>query len=778
MRRVNGLLGFAVLGLVLWLCGDQLRAQSNPSALPLINQNDIRYLGSFAVPGNDGSGADTGLITYGGNALGVSSDGKTLYIGCHDWYSRLAQVSIPAIGGTAQVVTRCTAIPRLDQVDPGSGSSYKLGGSLQWNGRTIIAGYSFYDGDANQRASHFVGSTNLTGITGPSAMTVASGFVSGYMGVIPQEWRSAFGGPAFTGFCCGAILSRTSNGPTATVFNPDDVGRANPIQATQVLAYPLDHAPGTDVFSNAGDNVVGVAFPAGTRSVLFIGLKATGRYCYGTGQECGDPSSNWKGPHGYPYYHEIWAYDANDLVAVKNGSKKPWEPRPYAHIRLTQMNNSGGAKIRGAAYDPISKRIYIAEDYGDNPRIHVYEVTGATGAPPTTTPPPSTPPPSTPPPSTPPNNSVSCQVSSWSDWQATTAWSACVNDRRTRSEQRTRSILTPPSNGGQACPALTETRTASQSCSVPTPTEACNDGVDNDGDGQVDENCTTAPTRKPGAPRRLWRTVQGSNVSFGWWAPISGGRVSSYVLEAGLSPGTTIYSVPVGTQTTLRVPNVGPGRYYVRVRGVNNAGAGAASNEVAVSVGCNSRPRGPRSFSARVNGSQVSLNWVDEDGCNDTRYRLSVGSQPGASDLASATSMTDNMFAAAPPGRYFARVFAESPWGRSDASNELEIVVGGADCRPPSFDVDLSVSALGQNVALNWKPSNDAVAAAADDASPISYVLEAGTHFGAADIGTFPMGRETSFTTAVPPGAYYVRVRPADACGFGKPSNEVLVRTQ
>ncbi len=46
-----------------------------------------------------------------------------------------------------------------------------------------------------------------------------------------------------------------------------------------------------------------------------------------------------------------------------------------------------------------------------------------------------------------PPDAVDCVVSNWS------AWSRCVNGQR----RRTRTIVTPPSNGGRECPALTQT---------------------------------------------------------------------------------------------------------------------------------------------------------------------------------------------------------------------------------------------------------------------------------------------------------------------------------
>jgi hypothetical protein len=59
--------------------------------------------------------------------------------------------------------------------------------------------------------------------------------------------------------------------------------------------------------------------------------------------------------------------------------------------------------------------------------------------------------------------------------------------------------------------------------------------------------------------------------------------------------------------------------------------------------------------------------------------------------------------------------------------------------------------------------------------NPASYVLEAGTSSGASNLASVNLGSITQFTTPVPNGAYFVRVRARNACGLGPASNEVTL---
>ena len=57
------------------------------------------------------------------------------------------------------------------------------------------------------------------------------------------------------------------------------------------------------------------------------------------------------------------------------------------------------------------------------------------------------------------------------------------------------------------------------------------------------------------------------------------------LVEVGFAPGQTVARLAVAAgATSLTVPGVPPGRYYVRVKSVNGTGLGAPSNEVVIDV--------------------------------------------------------------------------------------------------------------------------------------------------------------------------------------------------
>jgi len=187
----------------------------------------------------------------------------------------------------------------------------------------------------------------------------------------------------------------------------------------------------------------------------------------------------------------------------------------------------------------------------------------------------------------------------------------------------------------------------------------------------------------PGSPTGLAATVNGNVVSLAWQAPTSG-IPTSYVVEAALSPGgAAIASVPIA-QTSLIVPGVPNGVYYVRVRAINAEGPGPASNEAVAAVpgggGCSAPPGPPTNLTGGAFGTLVSLQWTaPATGCPATTYAVQAGSAPGSSDIAvvnvgAATSLSAN----APNGTYYVRVVAVNAFGGSTPSSDVTVTVGAA----------------------------------------------------------------------------------------------------
>ena len=377
----------------------------------LLQQSDLVYEGAFRVPtGKLGANQMVGFA-FGGTALAYNPANDSLFVVGHVYDQMTAEIGIPQIVDsnnrdnlrTANVLQSFSDAleGNLEAVDPGEANGFRIGGQLVYGNQLYISDYTYYDADSTQVTSHFGRPLNLSThgqLKGPYRVgSAGAGFVSGYMTAIPAEWQSSFGGPALTGNCCLSIISRTSLGPAASVFDPSDIGVENPVPATQVLGYPIDHPTlgtwGGDGSAhpiyNMSTEVKGIVFPQGTSTVLFFGRTGLGTPCYGTGSDCGDPVDGSKGTHGYPYGYYAWAYDANDLLAVKNNLKQPWEVVPYASWAFDLPFGTGEARILGAAYDPANQRIFLSQSGGDAygldplPIIYAFRVNAAGGSGPT-----------------------------------------------------------------------------------------------------------------------------------------------------------------------------------------------------------------------------------------------------------------------------------------------------------------------------------------------------------------------------------------------------------
>ena len=415
-------------------------------AQTLLQQNNLVYSGSFRVPDlpNPNNGGPSSfdycacVMTFDPNGNGGAG---SLFIVGHGQGQMVAEISIPSIvniagSGNVNLLNMATYLqPFSDKIGAYNGvakntypgGTVVVGGLMVQNNTLYETFYFYYDGIGGQQLSHFKMGKNLSvtndvqgpyqvGISDPNCCSTAAGFSAGWMMPIPSNLQASLGGAYITGECCLGIVSRTSYGPSAFVWDPAKLGVVSPVPTTSLLYYNgAHHTLGdwgdTSRGFNGTTQIRGAVLPVGTKSLLFFGEQGIGTFCYGEGTSdptlagktnpadgatyCYDPAGSAKGVHAYPYIYQVWAYNTDDLAAVKAGSKNPWDVVPYAYwqLNLPTVPPVNWPVQMSAAYDSVNQKIYVAQPYADGPDkgylrpiIHVYQVQ-ITGAPPPPAPP-------------------------------------------------------------------------------------------------------------------------------------------------------------------------------------------------------------------------------------------------------------------------------------------------------------------------------------------------------------------------------------------------------
>jgi Subtilase family/Fibronectin type III domain len=182
----------------------------------------------------------------------------------------------------------------------------------------------------------------------------------------------------------------------------------------------------------------------------------------------------------------------------------------------------------------------------------------------------------------------------------------------------------------------------------------------------------------PGPPTGLGVVVSGTQATFTWTPPTTGGPVTGYAIVAALSPGgasiaTLLFDAPA---SSVIVTNVPPGTYYVRLAATNVGGVSPLSNEVVVSVAGPQPPGPPTLNPAVVAAGQVSLSWTaPTTGGTATSYIVVASLTPGGPLVAHQPVSGLGLTVPAPSGTYFVRVHAVNAVGTGPASNEITVVV-------------------------------------------------------------------------------------------------------
>jgi hypothetical protein len=377
------------------------------------------YQGAFRLPG----GSDDSNFVFGGQALAYNPANNSLFVEAAAINPQVVgEVTIPATlvnSATLSSLTVATVLQTPTDPTEGHLTGSQTGGSvpaglaglLVNNGQLYGAAGIYYDANNELSSSHYSRSTNLgvKSFDGFHALwnSTQQGFVSGYLAAIPSAWQTLLHGDIFSGNFGQPIVTRESWGPDAIAWSSADFDSTTTIPATPLVYYTgtndtLGSWNGQNVNFGMTSAGTGAAFPVGTRSLLVVGLTGLGPACYGEGTSnqalagqpvgdgaiyCYDPTDSAKGTHAYPYRWNVWAYDANDLQGVVNGSKTPWTPTPYANFGLTFPSgtpgmNNGLPNIGGVAYDPATNRLFVAQlgvdpgpyGYAARPLIHVFKI--------------------------------------------------------------------------------------------------------------------------------------------------------------------------------------------------------------------------------------------------------------------------------------------------------------------------------------------------------------------------------------------------------------------
>ncbi len=318
--------------------------------------------------------------------------------------NRVAEVSIPELVTSNRIEDLPIAEILQPITDPSEGrwkevaaADVVLSGLLVHDRRLFASGIISYDANNTQTVSHFTRSLSLLEKSASPLQRVGdpgkAGFVAGYMATVPIEWRTLLGAPAITGQCCVSIVSRTSLGPAAWAWDPQELVSGRPARASSLVHYESNHTTlgpwnGSNPTYGGTTMVGGVALINGTRTAVFLGSNGTGPFCYGDGVpnraaaektgNCYDPARADKGQHAYPYRYQMWAYDLNDWAAVKAGTKQPWEVVPYAVWPFELPFPEPGTKIGGVAFDSVRRLLYFAQlkaeqgGFAYRPIMHAY----------------------------------------------------------------------------------------------------------------------------------------------------------------------------------------------------------------------------------------------------------------------------------------------------------------------------------------------------------------------------------------------------------------------
>ena len=366
-------------------------AQNNPSSLPLFHASGFSYEGAFRVPADHFGVSE---MNYSEGPIEYNPAHNSIFLVGHAWQQAIAEFNVPTLvkSGTLAALNMAGS-PRqvfstvLDRAAGGNPQNIdRIGGMKYLAGRNgpelIVNAYEYYDapGDDTHTTLAVRNANDIAGaqINGYFQFQGGQGHTSGWISPIPLAWQPVLGGAYITGQSSGIpIISRTSVGPSAFVFNPlDIVGNAavpTPVPTVTLLDFSLNQPLHSDLSNESRSNhlwthisrVVYGFIPPGTRTYVTIGYSGghESGVCYKCTQSDGNTCGGYCAPDPSDYYHYYWLWDVNDLVAVKEGRMISSAVRPYEYgIFSTPFVTP---QIGGGSFDSASGLLYLTIQRAD-----------------------------------------------------------------------------------------------------------------------------------------------------------------------------------------------------------------------------------------------------------------------------------------------------------------------------------------------------------------------------------------------------------------------------
>jgi hypothetical protein len=388
----------------------------------LLQPEHLKYVGAFRLPEDSGGsswqwGGDALTYHLGGDPKGPDDGhpGSLFGVG-HDHQQFVSEISIPKPAASA--AKRAEDLPAAATLQPfrdvrggrfaeyemyRCGLEYLPPAKGQGPGALFVCwGQHMQEGDLNPTHTRIGLDLAAAKPAGPWRIGEFQSYVlSDYQVAIPDAWASAHtpGMRLATGRYRDG--GQGSQGPVLIAYAAPE-GDPTPPAGAQLKARPLLlYSPVTEEnghvlkdYHHADEWSACEWLTAGPRAaVIFVGTKGLGKCWYGfaNGVVWPDeppfppipaPPNDSRGWWSTQFEGQILFYDPADLAAVAAGKMEPWQPQPYATIRIDSLlyNVKGPQQkyhVRAAAFDRDRGFLYVMEPWadGDKPIVHVWRVT-------------------------------------------------------------------------------------------------------------------------------------------------------------------------------------------------------------------------------------------------------------------------------------------------------------------------------------------------------------------------------------------------------------------